>query len=287
MSKGGEGGVAASVEAGEGGGGGGAGGRKRSQRGNKIGGGSQVNGNNDGASVGTLTNGVGQSFHSYRGPPPGRHVSMKGRHFPVQGPSHHANGQRRWDGDKVIGFVSMAPRSGSERDPWTPPSGSPVPGSSLSPPHGAGTSGGLGSPDGRGIVMSPMPAPLTTTATPPLISTLPSLLGLPPDSSEYLGDLASALSSTSPAPSVASTLFGNKSIGPLHELQEREGAEEQVKAKNGTTSRFSMPKASTKATADIGPISDLSLDLDIQDICVDPDLNADAPAFVPGGYFPG
>lgn len=47
-----------------------------------------------------------------------------------------------------------------------------------------------------------------------------------------------------------------------------------------------MAPSTVTAQADIMLLADPSLDVDIQDICADPDLNADAPAFVPGGYLP-
>lgn len=53
-------------------------------------------------------------------------------------------------------------------------------------------------------------------------------------------------------------------------------------------SAYSTPRRSPRpAAADLSMLTDPALDVDIQDICVDADLNANAPVFVPGGYFPG
>lgn len=56
-----------------------------------------------------------------------------------------------------------------------------------------------------------------------------------------------------------------------------------------SSSTYSTPRRSPKlpAAVDLSLLTDPGLDLDIQDICADPALDADAPVFVPGGYFPG
>lgn len=53
------------------------------------------------------------------------------------------------------------------------------------------------------------------------------------------------------------------------------------------SSAYSTPRRSPKPPTDLSLLTDPALDVDIQDICVDADLNADAPAFVPGGYLLG
>lgn len=139
---------------------------------------------------------------------------------------------------------------------------------------------------------------VAATGTPPLVPLRPSLADrFPPDSPEYLDDLANALSSTPPPPKPPSglrqplavtpplgpTLLGS-SIGMVRSDLLRDGA--AAKQNGGLTlSPYVSPRRSTNP-ADIRVLADPSLDVDIQDICADADLNADAPAFVPGGYFP-
>lgn len=251
-----------------------------------------------------------QPFSAYR-VSPASSLMRNGRVFPFQHAHLSGGGRQRWEGiDKTGGFGGGTPaRSGAECDPWTPTSGSPVPATSLSPPDRAVAGGGLGVVDGRGMAMSPLTRPLSTSGagmsaavtTPPLIPALPSLLGLSPDSPEYLGDLANALNSApspleeslvqsvsiSPPQSVGSVLFGGNGIGTPRQLQGGGVVVESRAPEGGLLKLQSTVRRPTRPPADFDPLADPSLDVDIQDICVDPDLNVDAPAFVPAGYLPG
>lgn len=220
----------------------------------------------------------------------------RGRGFGSVPAASYLNSQRVWEGDGVgVGRLRAI-----ERDPWAPPE--TTSGLSLSPPR-------------EGM----------TATTPPHVPGFPSVLGLPPDSPEYLGDLAVALNATpsppqrpsvigearttppQPPPSASAAAYGSAAIfgcgsdiGTTLDLAGRGRGDANelggfMGMVNETTLAFSamktMPErscSSARAPAmDILVLADPSLDVDIQDICADADLNADAPAFVPGGYLPG
>lgn len=153
--------------------------------------------------------------------------------------------------------------------------------------------------------------------TPPLIPAMPSMIGGPrPDSPEYLGDLANALSAapfaghTSEDPSESIELADqpmmrqqqqnslavsmSSPLGPEllggNTVDDRNGfggggGGGITAAQNGGTalSPYLSPRR-TKTSPGIRAMANPSLEFDIQDICADPDLNVNAPAFVPGGY---
>ena len=135
--------------------------------------------------------------------------------------------------------------------------------------------------------------------TPPLVPAMPNQFAqsFPPESPEYLTDLANVLSSTPPplyggqqqqqqqqpqavTPPLGPLLGG----GDLFAGARGEGGgggagvfSPKQQGGGAALSPFLSPRQSTM-------LADPSLDVDIQDICADPDLNADAPAFVPSGY---
>eukprot|EP00752_Nemacystus_decipiens_P006717 g6040.t1 len=136
--------------------------------------------------------------------------------------------------------------------------------------------------------------------TPPLVPAMPSQFAqsFPPESPEYLSDLANVLSSTPPplyggqrqhqlpqqqpqavTPPLGSLLGGGDLFSGSRGRGEGRAGVLTPKQDGGgaVLSPFLSPRQSTL-------LADPSLDVDIQDICADPDLNADAPAFVPGGY---
>lgn len=138
--------------------------------------------------------------------------------------------------------------------------------------------------------------------TPPLVPAMPSqfVQSFPPESPEYLSDLANVLSPTPPPPYA----------GQLHNHQQQQqpkavtpplgsargggdlfagagggggGLTPKQEGNGAALSPFLSPSLSPSPRQST-MLADPSLDVDIQDICADPDLNADAPAFVPGGY---
>ena len=153
--------------------------------------------------------------------------------------------------------------------------------------------------------------------TPPLLPAMSPLVGgRLPDSPEYLGDLANALSVTPLAartmtsgpvelaepltvgqqslalsPPLGPALLGGTASGDRNGFGGGErgggggGGGGVMPAQNGGDALLPyLSPLRSKAFADIRALADPSLEVDIQDICADPDLNVNAPAFVPGGY---
>lgn len=283
--RGGEGGVAADVDSVCGGGGVGVGGRKRNQR--------SVN-SKTAAGRGGGPGGVNGVAHSSPSRSSQQHQAVSPPAYHVRGPPPGRGHGSPYLQDERLGWEGQDRRGApGGRDPWAgaqvgPSSRSQRPIGAAVPPLGENVQGFVSPREG-----------LSMLRTPPLVPALPSILGgLPsPDSPElYLGDLASALSSTPSPPRVPSsggrepaattpplgpTLFGAMRNGGS--AGSYVGGVMSNNAQNGPAATLSSYWSPSRST-DIRLLGDPSLDVDIQDICADPDLNADAPAFVPGGY---
>lgn len=226
-----------------------------------------------------------------------------------------SNGRHGWEGTDQRPL--QPPSNQHQHHPLTPVFGPWVmePGQSRSP---VGPTGFARAPDGGAVVMR----------TPPLIPAMPPMIGGPrPDSPEYLGDIANALSAapfverTSEEPSKSMDLADQPMMRQQQQQQQQHsltvsmssplgpellggstvddrngfgGGEGGVgggggggitAAQNGgaALSPYLSPRR-TKTSPDIRSMANPSLEFDIQDICADPDLNVNAPAFVPGGY---